>query len=160
LWRVSLARPSPQRAQRDWSLVAPPRRVRQALSQTVGSLAHPPVMREGYGHSSSKATVAEAGYGFKRGEALLGGGPSSRAENQNQFGSYPMQQPVVRVSILRCVPEKFAEFRHMMIEADAVLRPGIESMPGLIHYYAGADEATSSLMNVSIWKTLDNAKQM
>ena len=71
-----------------------------------------------------------------------------------------MQRPVVRVSILRCVPEKFAELQQMMAEADSVLRPGIEAMPGLINFYAGADEATSSLMNVSIWKTLDNAKQL
>jgi phage-related protein len=69
-------------------------------------------------------------------------------------------QPVVRVSILRCAPEKFTELRQMMIEADSVLRPGIEAMPGLINFYAGADEATSSLTNVSIWKTLDDAKQM
>jgi hypothetical protein len=67
-------------------------------------------------------------------------------------------QPVVRVSILRCAPEKFDELRQMMIEADPVL--GIEAMPGLISFHAGADEATSSLMNVSIWTTLDNARQL
>ena len=71
-----------------------------------------------------------------------------------------MQQPVVRVSILRCAPENFAELERMMAESDAILRPGIEAMPGLIHFYAGADQATSSLMNVSIWKTLDDAKQL
>jgi hypothetical protein len=71
-----------------------------------------------------------------------------------------MQQPVVRVSIIRCAPVKFAEIRQMMVESDAVLRPGIEAMPGLIHFYAGADEGTSSLTNVSIWKTLDDAKQL
>jgi len=38
----------------------------------------------------------------------------------------------------------------MMIEADSVLRPGIEAMPGLINFYAGADTATSPLTNVSI----------
>jgi hypothetical protein len=69
-------------------------------------------------------------------------------------------QPVIRVSILRCQPEKFLELRQMMIEADAVLRPGIEAMPGLLDFYAGADEATSSLTNVSIWETLENAKQL
>jgi hypothetical protein len=69
-------------------------------------------------------------------------------------------QPVVRVSILRCVSEKFTELQQMMIEADSVLRPGIEAMPGLISFYAGADEATSSLTNVSVWKTLDNARQL
>ncbi len=63
-------------------------------------------------------------------------------------------QPVVRVSILRCAPERFAELRQMMIAADAVLRPGIEAMAGLIAYYAGADDATSSLTNVSVWTDL------
>ena len=47
-----------------------------------------------------------------------------------------------------------------MIEADAILRPGIEAMPGMITFYAGADEATSSLMNISLWTTLDAAKRL
>jgi hypothetical protein len=71
-----------------------------------------------------------------------------------------LMRPVVRVSIIRCAPEKFTEIRQMMIEADSVLRAGIEAMPGLINFYAGADETTSSLMNVSTWKTLDDAKQL
>ena len=69
-------------------------------------------------------------------------------------------KPVVRVSILRCAPERFAELKQMMIEADASLRPGIEAMRGLLAYYAGADEATSSLANVSVWTDLAAAKQM
>jgi hypothetical protein len=69
-------------------------------------------------------------------------------------------QPVVRVSILRCAPDRFAEFRQMMMDADPVLREGIEAMAGLLAYYAGADEATSSLSNVSVWTTLANARQM
>ncbi|WP_456716515.1 hypothetical protein [Bradyrhizobium sp. USDA 4353] len=48
----------------------------------------------------------------------------------------------------------------MMIEADPILRPGIEAMSGLLAYYAGADEATSSLSNVSVWTDLAAAKQM
>jgi hypothetical protein len=48
----------------------------------------------------------------------------------------------------------------MMIEAETVLRSGIESMRGLLAFYAGADEATSSLTNVSIWADLDAAKQL
>ena len=69
-------------------------------------------------------------------------------------------QPVVRVSILRCEPERFADIRQMMVDADPVLRPGVEAMPGLLAFYAGADEATSSLTNVSIWTSLDAAKQL
>jgi hypothetical protein len=48
----------------------------------------------------------------------------------------------------------------MMIEVEAALRPGIESMRGLLTFYAGADEATSSLTNVSTWVDLDAAKQL
>ena len=69
-------------------------------------------------------------------------------------------QPVVRVSILRCEAERFAEIRQTMVDADPVLRPGVAAMPGLLAFYAGADEATSSLTNVSIWTSLDAAKQL
>jgi hypothetical protein len=33
-------------------------------------------------------------------------------------------------------------------------------MPGLLAYYFGADEATSSLTNVSLWISLEAAKQL
>ena|ERR1700759_5257987 len=69
-------------------------------------------------------------------------------------------QPVVRVSIIRCAPDKFADIRQMMIDVEKALRPGIEAMRGLLTFYAGADEATSSLMNVSLWTDLDAAKQL
>jgi hypothetical protein len=48
----------------------------------------------------------------------------------------------------------------MMIEAEKVLRPGIAALRGFIRFYAGADEATSSLTNVSLWTDLDAAKQL
>ncbi|MGH6716068.1 MAG: hypothetical protein ACREDC_07770 [Bradyrhizobium sp.] len=69
-------------------------------------------------------------------------------------------QPVVRVSILRCPKERFAELRQMAMGADPVLRPGIEAMPGFLAFYFGADEETSSLANVSLWTTLEAAKQL
>ena len=68
--------------------------------------------------------------------------------------------PIVRVSILRCAPDRFSEMRQMMLNAEKVLGPGIESMRGLLAYYGGADEATSSLTNVSVWADLAAAKQM
>lgn len=69
-------------------------------------------------------------------------------------------KPVVRVSILRCAPERFAELRQMAMEADSLLRPGLEAMPGMLAFYFGADEATSSLTNVSLWTSLEAAKQL
>ena len=74
-------------------------------------------------------------------------------------GKLPMQ-PIVRVSILRCPPDRFGEMRQMMIEDEKALRPGIETMRGLLAFYVGEDETTSSLMNVSLWTDLDAAKQL
>lgn len=68
--------------------------------------------------------------------------------------------PVVRVSIMRCAAERFDEFVKMMTESQQLLEPGIHAMRGCRMYFAGADEATSSLTNVSIWDTIDDAKQM
>jgi len=50
--------------------------------------------------------------------------------------------------------------RQMMTDVEKVLRPGIESMRGLLAFYVGADEATSSLANVSVWIDLAAAKQL
>jgi hypothetical protein len=69
-------------------------------------------------------------------------------------------QTVVRVSILRCEPSRFAEFKRLMSESESILAPGIRAMHGCRAYFAGADVTTSSLSNVSIWDTLDDAKQM
>jgi hypothetical protein len=66
----------------------------------------------------------------------------------------------MRVSIIRCAPPLFAELCGMMAAADPILRPGIEALPGLLAFYAGADEATSSLTNVSMWTDLASAKQL
>jgi hypothetical protein len=68
--------------------------------------------------------------------------------------------PTVRVSVIRCQPQHFAELKRMMAEACAVLEPGIRQMRGLIHFYAGEDEAVNSLVNVSVWRTLEDARQL
>ena len=54
-------------------------------------------------------------------------------------------QPVVRVSILRCPPDKFAEMRQMMNDLEAVLRPGIEAMRGLDIVWTVTDDPASAL---------------
>lgn len=68
--------------------------------------------------------------------------------------------PVIRVSVFRCQPQQFAELKQMLAESMAVLEPGIRQMPGLIHFYAGEDEAVNAFINVSLWRTLEDAKQL
>lgn len=68
--------------------------------------------------------------------------------------------PVVRVSILRTDAGRFPRVRDEMAAAITVLEPGIRALPGLIDFIVGADEATSSLSNVSLWRSLEEAKQL
>ena len=71
-----------------------------------------------------------------------------------------MSNPVIRVSVLRCKPEDFARLHVMMVEAEAVLRPGIEAMDGFLAFFAGADETAHAMINTSFWRTLADAQQL
>jgi hypothetical protein len=68
--------------------------------------------------------------------------------------------PVVRISIARCDAAQFDKLRRMSLEDEATLRPGIERMPGILAFYAGADAASLSLTNISLWDTLEHAQQL
>lgn len=68
--------------------------------------------------------------------------------------------PIVRISIMRCYAAQFDTLRQMMLEVETALRPGIERMPGLLAFYAGADPITLSLHNTSFWDTLEHAQQL
>jgi hypothetical protein len=68
--------------------------------------------------------------------------------------------PVVRISITRCDEAQFDKLRQMMSESEAMLRPGIEKMPGLLDFFAGEDPATCSFTNTSLWDTLEHAHQL
>jgi hypothetical protein len=67
---------------------------------------------------------------------------------------------IVRISIIRCSAERFVEVKLMMAQAEPVLSDGIRQMRGLLDFYVGEDEATSSLCNVSRWRTLEDAHQL
>jgi hypothetical protein len=40
------------------------------------------------------------------------------------------------------------------------LIPAIERLPGLLHYYVGIDHASATMVNVSIWDSVEHAQQM
>lgn len=71
-----------------------------------------------------------------------------------------MSAPIVRMSIARCDATRFALLRRMMLDSESVLRPGIEAMPGLLAFYSGVDEAALALTQVSVWDTLEHARQL
>lgn len=66
---------------------------------------------------------------------------------------------VVRVSILNIPEHRLAELQGIMVDAERELR-GIRDLRGLRMYFVGVDAETSQLTNVSVWDTVEDAKQM
>lgn len=67
---------------------------------------------------------------------------------------------VVRVSKVTFPREKLSEFSELIKDSESRLVPGLRQLAGNLHYWAGIDEATSSMVNVSVWETLESARQM
>jgi hypothetical protein len=72
----------------------------------------------------------------------------------------PSMPVTIRVALVRCDSENFAQISDQMDKSERILRPGIEALPGLLAFYAGADAETLTLTNVSIWDSLEHAKQL
>ena len=68
--------------------------------------------------------------------------------------------PVVRISLGRFDPSKYEEVRRLLDESQTTLLPAIRALKGNIAYYVGLDRENSAMTNVSIWQTLEDAKQM
>jgi hypothetical protein len=86
--------------------------------------------------------------------------PRMFAQSMHVLEKIPMASVVLRVSVARCDRADFERFRTMTTNAQSVLQPGIGAMPGLRAFYAGADEVSHSLINTSVWDTLEHAQQM
>jgi quinol monooxygenase YgiN len=66
----------------------------------------------------------------------------------------------VRISKGRYAADRHAEITARLEASAATLVPAIRHMPGCLHYYAGSDAATCSMVNVSVWDTLEHAQAM
>lgn len=66
----------------------------------------------------------------------------------------------VRISKGSYPPAMHAEFTRRMADAGRVLIPAIQRLPGCLSYYAATDEASSTMINVSVWDTLEHAQAM
>jgi quinol monooxygenase YgiN len=52
------------------------------------------------------------------------------------------------------------EFTMRMADAGKTLIPAIKRLPGCLNYYAATDESSSTMINVSVWDTLEHAQAM
>ena len=66
----------------------------------------------------------------------------------------------VRISKGRYKPELHAEVTARLSESAKSLVPAIKAMPGCMSYYVGSEEASRTMVNVSVWDTLEHAQAM
>jgi hypothetical protein len=67
---------------------------------------------------------------------------------------------VVRISLGRFDASKYPMVRTLLDESQASLKPAIGRLNGNLAYYVGIDRENSTMTNVSVWASLDDAMQM
>jgi hypothetical protein len=68
--------------------------------------------------------------------------------------------PVVRLSKGRFSPEQFSMVKDALTKGRETLDPALRRLHGLLHYYVSIDAKTNTMVNVSVWKTGEDANQM
>ncbi len=68
--------------------------------------------------------------------------------------------PLVRISIGHIDPAGIDETTTALEESEALLRPVIAALPGLVAYYVGVDRDAAMITNTSIWETREDAMAM
>jgi quinol monooxygenase YgiN len=66
----------------------------------------------------------------------------------------------VRISKGRYSPELHAAVQARLEASSRSLIPAISAMAGCLSYYVGSDEASSTMINVSVWDTHEHAQAM
>jgi quinol monooxygenase YgiN len=67
---------------------------------------------------------------------------------------------IVRISKGRYAAELHAAVTARLDEAAKLLIPAIRRLPGCRSYYAATDEISCTMINVSVWDTLEHAQAM
>ena len=71
-----------------------------------------------------------------------------------------MSEPVVRFSQGFFEPQQYDVVAAKLNDGRSILESALRSLPGLIHYYVSIDSISNSMVNVSIWESLQAAQQM
>jgi quinol monooxygenase YgiN len=71
-----------------------------------------------------------------------------------------MPEPVVRISQGFFRAEQHEAIAGRLQEGRTLLDPALRALPGLIHYYVSIDPVSHSMVNVSVWESLEAASRM
>jgi quinol monooxygenase YgiN len=80
--------------------------------------------------------------------------PIARAEKA------AVRRPIVRISRGSFAPDSHDQIRQRLDAARESLIPAIRQLEGCLHYFAAIDRESSSMVNVSVWRSLADAQQM
>ncbi len=68
--------------------------------------------------------------------------------------------PVIRISIGRFEKSVYEEVERLLRDGQKRLVPAIEKLPGCLRYEVGISPDANTITNVSIWDTIEHARQM
>jgi quinol monooxygenase YgiN len=66
----------------------------------------------------------------------------------------------VRISRGAFNPADYDRIAKLLDESRLTLVPGIRQLKGCLHYWAGIDRSSNTMVNVSVWRSLNDARQM
>ncbi len=72
----------------------------------------------------------------------------------------PGSMPVVRISRASFAPETYGEVRRLLDSARKTLVPELRRLSGCLDYFASIDRESSTMINASVWRSLEEAKQL
>jgi quinol monooxygenase YgiN len=84
----------------------------------------------------------------------------SATTGSNNTWSGSMKLPVLRLSRGSFPPEKYQTVRDRLATAQSSLLPAIRALRGCLHYWAGIDRASNTMVNISVWASIEDARQM
>ena len=67
---------------------------------------------------------------------------------------------IVRISRGSFSPEQYETVRARLDAAQTTLVPAIRLLAGCLHYFVAIDRDSGSMVNVSVWRSLADARQM
>ena len=87
---------------------------------------------------------------------LVASGFARTSHGHEQPGSLP----VVRISRASFQPDRYQEVRRLLDSAKGSLVPALQKLPGCLDYFASIDRDSNTMINASLWRSLEEAKQL
>jgi quinol monooxygenase YgiN len=66
----------------------------------------------------------------------------------------------VRISRGAFDPDDYDRIAKLLDESRLTLVPAIRQLEGCLHYWAGIDRSSNTMVNVSVWRSSNHARQM